>query len=89
MITWNTEYGTVVNSEISAAWDTACIAVDRYGSDLEAVLQTQRELAALEASSSYSSSSSVIGSSGSFGTSSTPNVVDNSGKYDTSGSSVI
>lgn len=41
----------------------------------------------MEASSSSSSNS--FGSSGSFGTSSTPNVVGNSGKYDTSGSSVI
>lgn len=86
LIAWNTEYGTVVNSEISAAWDSACIAVDRYGSYLEAVLQTQRELAALEASSSSSSSSSVIGGSGS---SSTPNVIGNSGEYDTSGAKVI
>ena len=82
LIAWNTEYGTVVNSDISSAWDAACAAVLKYGSYLEAVLQTQQQLAALEASSS-SSSSTVIG--GGVGTTSTPNVIGNTGNYDTSG----
>ena len=84
LIDWNTEYGTVTNKEITSAWDAASAAVQQYGSYLEAVLQTQQQLAALEASSSSSSSSTVIGG-GLTGTSTTPNVIGNSGNYDTSG----
>ena len=82
LLDWNYEYGTVTNNEITAAWDAACAAVQKYGSYLEAVLQTQQQLAALEASSS-SSSSTVIG--GGVGTTGTPNVIGNTGNYDTSG----
>ena len=84
LLDWNYEYGTVTNNEITAAWDAACIAVEKYGSYLNAVLQTQQQLAALEASSSSSSSSTIIGG-GLTGTSTTPNVIGNSGNYDTSG----
>lgn len=80
LLDWNYQYGTVTNDEITAAWNAASAAVQQYGSYLNAVLQTQQQIAALEASSRSSSSS--IGSSG---TSSTPNVVGNSGNYDTSG----
>ncbi|MCI8287912.1 MAG: hypothetical protein HFH89_09720 [Lachnospiraceae bacterium] len=83
LLDWNYEYGTVTNNEITAAWDAACAAVQKYGSYLEAVLQTQQRLAALEASSSSSSSSTVIG--GGVGTTGTPNVIGNTGNYDTSG----
>ena len=82
LLDWNYEYGTVTNNEITAAWDAASTAVQKYGSYLEAVLQTQQQLAALEASSS-SSSSTVIG--GGVGTTGTPNVIGNTGNYDTSG----
>ena len=82
LLDWNYEYGTVTNNEITAAWDAACIAVQQYGSYLNAILETQRQLAALEASSS-SSSSTVIG--GGVGTTGTPNVIGNTGNYDTSG----
>lgn len=81
LLDWNYEYGTVTNNEITAAWDAACAAVQKYGSYLEAVLQTQQQLAALEASSS--SSSTVIG--GGLGTTGTPNIIGNTGNYDTSG----
>ena len=84
LLDWNYEYGTVTNNEITAAWDAACAAVQKYGSYLEAVLQTQQQLAALEASSSSSSSSTIIGG-GLTGTTGTPNVIGNSGNYDTSG----
>lgn len=87
LLDWNYEYGTVTNNEITAAWDAACIAVQQYGSYLNAILETQRQLAALEASSSSSSSSSTIigGTGGTTGTNTTPNVIGNSGQYDTSG----
>ena len=78
LINWNTEYGTVVNNDISSAWDAASAAVQKYGSYLDAVLQTQQQLAALEASSSSSG-----------GTTGTPNIIGNSGNYDTSGSQTL
>lgn len=37
MISWNTEYGSVLNKEISAAWDAALEAAERYGSYLKAL----------------------------------------------------
>ena len=92
LIAWNTEYGTVTNNEITAAWDSACIAVQKYGSYLNALLETQRQLAAFEASSSSSSSSSstiIGGTGGTTGTNTTPNVIGNSGQYDTSGGQEI
>jgi len=80
LIAWNTEYGTVTNDEITSAWNNASLAVQQYGSYLNAILETQRQIAALEASSSSSSSMTI-----SSGTSTTPNVIGNSGNYDTSG----
>lgn len=74
LINWNYEYGSVTNDEITNAWNNASAAVNQYGSYLNAVLETQRQIAALEASSS--SSSSITGN---------PNIIGNSGNYDTSG----
>lgn len=97
LIDYNTQYGTVINDEISAAWDSASQAVQRYGSYLEAVLQTQQQIAALESqieayqssrSSSYRSSSSGISTS-TPSTSQTNNIVGNSGNYDTSGDATL
>ena len=82
LINWNYEYGSVTNDEITSAWNSASAAVQQYGSYLNAVLETQRQIAALEASSS-SSSSTVIG--GGVGTTGKPNIIGNSGNYDTSG----
>ena len=36
LIAWNTQYGSVINDEITSAWDNACKAVERYGSFVEA-----------------------------------------------------
>lgn len=76
LINWNYEYGSVTNDEITKAWEGASAAVNQYGSYLNAVLQTQQQLAALEASSS---------GGGLTGTTGTPNIIGNSGNYDTSG----
>lgn len=79
---WVYNYGNITQNTLDEAWNNASLAVQKYGSYLEAVLQTQQQLAALEASSS-SSSSTVIG--GGVGTTGTPNVIGNTGNYDTSG----
>lgn len=104
LIDWNYEYGTVTNDEITSVWQSASAAVEKYGSYLDAVLATTREIAALEAQieayqstrSSQSSSSSSSNSSTSTSsrpstpsTSQTNNVVGNSGNYDTSGDATI
>lgn len=78
LINWNYEYGTVTNDEITAAWNAASQAVLQYGSYLEAVLQTQQQLAA---------ASSSLGS-GIDSSSSTPSTVGKTGDYDTSGASI-
>lgn len=76
LIDWNYEYGTVTNDEITSAWNAASAAVQQYGSYLNAVLETQRQIAAYEASSSsYSSSlgttgNSTLGKTGNYDTSS-------------------
>lgn len=76
LINWNYEYGTVTNDEITKAWEGASAAVQQYGSYLNAVLQTQQQLAALEANSGITTDGGLPG---------TPNIIGNSGNYDTSG----
>lgn len=73
LIDWNYEYGNVTSTEITSAWDTASLAVQRYGSYLDAVLATQNQIAAA------ASAGSVGGST----------VVGNTGDYDTSGSATL
>ncbi len=63
LIAWNYEYGTVLNSEITTAWDNALTAAQTYGSYLEALKQLQSEVAST--GSSLGSSSSSGSSSGS------------------------
>ena len=74
LINWNYEYGSVTNDEITSAWDAASAAVREYGSYLNAVLETQKQIAAYESSSSSygdydTDSSSALGSAGSYDTS--------------------
>ena len=38
LIAWNYEYGSVLNSEITAAWDAAQVAAQRYGDFVSAVM---------------------------------------------------
>lgn len=37
LLTWNAEYGTVINQEITEAWEEAAKAVDKYGSAVAAL----------------------------------------------------
>ena len=84
LIAWNTEYGNVTNNEITSAWNNACLAVQEYGSYLNAVLETQRQIAEYEASSSSSYSYSTGGTSSSNKNPSS--AIGVTGNYDTSGS---
>ena len=38
LIAWNTEYGSVLNSEITAAWEAAQAAAQRYGDFVSAIM---------------------------------------------------
>lgn len=65
LIAWNTEYGSVLNSEITDAWQNCQAAAERYGSFVSAMMGgIKDEIAAINAQieslnvSSYSSSSS-------------------------------
>lgn len=55
LIDWNTEYGDVLNSEITSAWDSCLAAAQKYGSYLEA-------LKALESSVGSAGSSDTVSS---------------------------
>lgn len=87
LIDWNTQYGTVTNEEITSAWNLASEAVKTYGSYLNAVLETQKQIAAYKASTS-TTTTTTTGGNGTSGTpvkDDSPNVVGPTGDYDTSG----
>ena len=57
LIAWNTEAGTIINDEITEAWNKATEAVKNYGSYAEAAARLKEELAKDDSSSSNSSGS--------------------------------
>lgn len=57
LIAWNTEAGTIINDEITEAWNKATEAVKNYGSYAEAAARLKEELAKDDSSSSSSSGS--------------------------------
>ncbi len=80
LINWNYEYGSVTNDEITSAWNSASAAVQQYGSYLNAVLETQRQIAALEAASANPPSVDTGGKNPPVG---------KPGDYDTSGGATM
>lgn len=74
LIAWNTEYGSVLNSEITEAWEAAQAAAQRYGDFVSAIMGgisseidgITRQIEALNSQISNLSSSTSSGSS-SFG----------------------
>lgn len=48
LIAWNTQYGTVINDDLTAAWNNASRAVQEYGSYLQAVQRVQAEINAMD-----------------------------------------
>lgn len=46
LIDWNTQYGSVLNSEITSAWDNCLAAAERYGSYVAALNTIGSDLAA-------------------------------------------
>lgn len=80
LINWNYEYGSVTNDEITSAWNNASAAVQQYGGYLNAVLETQRQIAALEAASANPPSIDTGGKNPPVG---------KPGGYDTSGGATM
>jgi hypothetical protein len=48
---WSYNYGNVTTNEITSAWEAASQAVQQYGNYLDAVVQTQNALSAIDSSS--------------------------------------
>lgn len=84
LINWNYEYGSVTNDEITKAWDAASAAVQQYGSYLNAILETQRQIASYEANSGSGSYTIDTGSG-----SNKNSAIGKTGNYDTSGGAVM
>lgn len=80
LINWNYEYGSVTNDEITSAWNNASAAVQQYGGYLNAVLETRRQIAALEAASANPPSIDTGGKNPPVG---------KPGDYDTSGGATM
>lgn len=77
LIAWNYEYGSVLNSEITAAWEAAQLAAQRYGDFVSAIMggisaeidDITRQIEALdEEMSNLTSASSASSSPGANGT---------------------
>lgn len=54
LISWNTEYGNVLNSEITTAWDNCLAAAQRYGSYVNALGSIDSDIESVSSGSSGS-----------------------------------
>lgn len=61
LISWNTEYGSVLNSEITTAWDNCLAAAQRYGSYVEALNRIDADISA--SGGSGGSNNTIVGPS--------------------------
>lgn len=60
LIAWNTEYGDVLNSEITTAWDNALAAARRYGDYVSALNNIQSDIDAASSSSGGGISNNTV-----------------------------
>lgn len=65
LIAWNTEYGSVLNSEITTAWDNCLAAAQRYGSYVSALNSIDADI-----ENASNGSNNIVGGSGKYDTSS-------------------
>lgn len=61
LIAWNTEYGNVLNSEITEAWNNCLAAAQRYGSYVAALNSIDNDIAA---STDGTSNNIIVGNTG-------------------------
>ena len=62
LIVWNTEYGSVLNSEITEAWNNCLAAAQRYGSYVAALNNINNDIAA--STSGGSTNNTIVGTTG-------------------------
>ena len=80
LIAWNTEYGSVLNSEITEAWNNCLAAAQRYGSYVAALNSIDADIAAQTSGSGTSgtgggTNNTVVGTTGSHSTSSNEDAI--------------
>lgn len=63
LIAWNTEYGSVLNSEITTAWENCLAAAQRYGSYVAALNSIDNDISA-STSGSPGSNNTIVGTTG-------------------------
>ena len=63
LIAWNTEYGSVLNSEITTAWENCLAAAQRYGSYVAALNSIDNDISA-STSGSSGSNNTIVGTTG-------------------------
>lgn len=64
LIAWNTEYGSVLNSEITTAWENCLAAAQRYGSYVSALNNIDADINAAQGESG--SNNVIVGGSGKY-----------------------
>ena len=64
LIAWNTEYGSVLNSEITTAWENCLAAAQRYGSYVSALNNIDADISAAQGESG--SNNVIVGGSGKY-----------------------
>lgn len=64
LIAWNTEYGSVLNSEITTAWENCLAAAQRYGSYVSALNNINADIEAANSGSGGVSNNTVVGTTG-------------------------
>lgn len=70
LISWNSEYGSVLNSEITEAWNNCLAAAQRYGSYVSALHNIDADIAASKNSDSSNTNNVIVGTTGNISTSS-------------------
>ena len=63
LIAWNTEYGSVLNSEITTAWENCLAAAQRYGSYVAALNSIDNDISA-STSGAPGSNNTIVGTTG-------------------------
>lgn len=63
LIAWNTEYGSVLNSEITTAWENCLAAAQRYGSYVAALNSIDNDISA-STPGSPGSNNTIVGTTG-------------------------
>ncbi len=61
LIAWNTEYGSVLNSEITEAWNNCLAAAQRYGSYVSALNNINADISAAGSTSGGGSNNTIVG----------------------------